>query len=375
MPFELKDRSVVSDRLKAKRVVLITGAGASRGLGADKPMPLMPDWAGILSHDIDESNPGISEVLGIREGISGEEFEENLGKFLQWQQSFPLNDRFKRFGGVSIAGAPSPPVEEWLRNNKTRAAEVGEALQRSLYSNFGLQAVDRSKAIEAYRRLDRVLGGEDTQKICATTNYDPCVEVGFGGFGYRIVDGFDRSQPFQTPVFEPSDLGNWRKYSPDTLPILHLHGAVGWYRQRNGSVIYQPSDQEYNPSLGIPVVLPPDPLKDPLNDATVATLWNQLRLALGGATHVLVLGHSLHDPALVRALGAVPSKVLVLIATKDPNSIALDLLPSVTRVALEFGADMAEPSWARAWLEGAWQEESPGPVETRPTQGAGVEER
>ncbi len=237
MPFELKDRSVVSDRLKAKRVVLITGAGASRGLGADKPMPLMPDWAGILSHDIDESNPGISEVLGIREGISGEEFEENLGKFLQWQQSFPLNDRFKRFGGVSIAGAPSPPVEEWLRNNKTRAAEVGEALQRSLYSNFGLQAVDRSKAIEAYRRLDRVLGGEDTQKICATTNYDPCVEVGFGGFGYRIVDGFDRSQPFQTPVFEPSDLGNWRKYSPDTLPILHLHGAVGWYRQRNGSVI------------------------------------------------------------------------------------------------------------------------------------------
>jgi hypothetical protein len=47
----------------------------------------------------------------------------------------------------------------------------------------------------------------------------------------------------------------------DTVPVLHLHGAVGWYRTRRGIEIH-PADQPYNPALGQPALLMPDPGKD-----------------------------------------------------------------------------------------------------------------
>lgn len=87
-----------------------------------------------------------------------------------------------------------------------------------------------------------------------------------------------------------------------TVPVLHLHGAVGWYLQRDGHVIHQYADHPYNPTLGVPLFLPPDPLKDPLTNPHVALIWDQFHRALAGATHVLLIRHSLNDPPLVRSI-------------------------------------------------------------------------
>lgn len=84
-------------------------------------------------------------------------------------------------------------------------------------------------------------------------------------------------------------------------PVLHLHGAVGWYAS-DGTVRDHFADQPFHASLGTPVVLYPDPDKDPTSTAVVAELWTEFPAALAWADHVLVLGHSLHDPALIRAL-------------------------------------------------------------------------
>jgi len=112
------------------------------------------------------------------------------------------------------------------------------------------------------------------------------------------------------------------KYMTDAevVPVLHLHGAVGWYEQ-DGQVYDRSGDLPFNPTLGAPVVLYPDPDKDPTSDAAVDKLWREFREALDRASHVLVIGHSLNDPALVRALNALPSDtsvgVTVLEGTDD----------------------------------------------------------
>jgi hypothetical protein len=69
-------------------VVLVTGAGASRTFGVNGvPMPLMGDWS---DHLVGKLGPrmGYLDATGLRRGMSGEDFEARLGKFLQDVQAF-----------------------------------------------------------------------------------------------------------------------------------------------------------------------------------------------------------------------------------------------------------------------------------------------
>jgi hypothetical protein len=89
-----------------------------------------------------------------------------------------------------------------------------------------------------------------------------------------------------------------------------------------------------------------------MNDATVAGLWAELRRAINDASHVLVIGHSLNDAALVRALNDAPKGVPVAIARRSPGSALASRIPGSVEVELKFGPGMAKPSWIDPWLAG-----------------------
>lgn len=331
-----------------RRVLIVTGAGASHELGRDQPVPLMGDWAAGMQTEIEAAAAGSSSLLGITSGVSSEEFEANLGNFLRWRQAMPLLDRYVTFGGNPI-NSLNGQVQEWHRLQKERIDAVVEALHRSLYASFGVGVIDEGKALRAFQSLDEWLG-EGGARIFATTNYDLALEIGWRG--RRVSDGFDDQRAYATPVFSGADLGDWTVRTMEDVAVVHLHGAVGWYRQLDGTVVRHPGDQAYNPSLGVPAFLPPDPDKNPMNDATVAGLWAELRRAINDASHVLVIGHSLNDAALVRALNDAPKGVPVAIARRSPGSVLASRIPGSVEVELEFGPNMAKPAWMDPWLAG-----------------------
>jgi hypothetical protein len=94
-------------------------------------------------------------------------------------------------------------------------------------------------------------------------------------------------------------------------PVLHLHGRVGWYTTPEGQPVAVDPNASYNPSLGTPALLLPDPNKV-YDDLVTQTIWHHFAVALGQATHVLVLGHSLNDTQILRALGRVTDHQLAI---------------------------------------------------------------
>ena len=304
----------------------------------------MMEWATFLYNELETVQRNLAQAIGLTPNPKGTEFEEALGLFLQWMLALPLNTKFAKVG-TDLTGM-RPEITNWLAETERNSARVNKELWKSLYRHFKADKIDRSKAQKAWARLDETLGGATVPKKVATTNYDLSAEIAFNAINYAVTDGF-RDVAWQTPTFDPEGLGHWEG-TLSSVAVLHLHGAVGWYR-RDGTVSRQGFDQDYNETLGAPVILPPDPKKDPLNDATVAGIWREFQSALASATHVLVLGHSLHDPALAEQLRDASRRGLhVLIAGVKPSN---EEVPDALTVELEFGPDMTPPPWGQQWLE------------------------
>jgi hypothetical protein len=316
------------------KLVLVTGAGASRNLGQeDGHMPLMPDWSDALCGALDAAEPNLAQACHLTRGASGPDFEENLGLLLRWQQVRHLEERFAGLGGPQ-AGSVFGPQKDARQNTARRMGMVVEALNRTLYDQFGQRRIDDEKARLAYSALLHQLG--EPELVVATTNYDRSVEAAFAKDLVRT--GFV-SQPGRTPILQPvgmtSDPGS-------TRVVIHLHGAVGWY-ERDGQVEDHYADQPYNPTLGTPVVLYPDPEKDPTSDAIVNQLWIEFRAALDWADQVLVVGHSLHDPALVRELqvAARTTRIAVSYFSDSGRERVGTIFPEATPIAIDFGPEPA----------------------------------
>lgn len=287
---------------EATSLVIITGAGANHNAGPDgRPIPLMDGWSDRVVDSLNERERGLPESLGLRKGLSSVEFEETLGAFFRWQASLDLTERFVTLGGPT-ANTRTSPVDQWLSLIKSRSANVVDVLRTTLYELFGAGAVDAQRAERMWSRLLgqvwRRQHPEDSLVI-ATTNYDPVAEIAMLRLGFQVETGRS-SSGVETPRLEPNGL--IAKASQTCVPVIHLHGAVGWYRRGTRVVIYG-ADEHYNPTLGdAPALLMPDPDKDPARDSGVEALWGEFRRALATASHVLIVGHSLHDPVLTEHL-------------------------------------------------------------------------
>lgn len=328
-------------------ILLITGAGASRNLGhEDAPMPLMPDWADALCEALDEQETNLASACHLKPGMAGPEFEENLGLLLRWEQVRHLEKRFQDLGGPN-AGSHVDRVVHARTNMDGRMKVVMQTVNTTLYEQFGQRRVNDDRARTAYGGLMREL--DDPGLILATTNYDRAGETALETLGYEVDSGF-RISPNRTPTLEPTELIEGRG---SKTPVIHLHGAVGWYERDDGSVGDYHADLPYNPSLGTPVVLYPDPAKDPTNDATVSRLWTEFNTALEVADSILVIGHSLHDPALVRKLRDISESKPIAISYfegDDPGRIVGEV-PGAVPVEMNFGPEIEVDHPIRPLLE------------------------
>ena len=305
----------------------------------------MPDWSDALCEALDAQESGLAAACHLVPGMAGPEFEKNLGLLLRWQQVRHLEERFQDLGGPQ-AGSHIGAVEEARSHVKRRMAVVMKTINVTLFEQFGQGQIDDDKARKAYQALLDLLG--EPRLILATTNYDRAGETALATLGYDIDVGF-RQRPNRTPTLEPTNLvsKDWAK-----TPVVHLHGAVGWY-ERDGLVGDHHADQPYNPSLGTPVVLYPDPEKDPTNDAIVSQLWIEFSAALDTSDSVLVVGHSLHDPALVRALQRVARSKPVVISCldfDDRQEVEAKIPGSIT-VKMDFGPVLTVEGQLRSMIE------------------------
>jgi hypothetical protein len=327
-------------------LVLVTGAGASRRLGEPEDLlPLMQDWADALCTALDAVEPNLASACRLAPGMNGQQFEEALGLLLRWEQVRSLEERFAGLGGVN-AGQQERPAIEYRQRTANRLGRIMGAVNETLYQQFGQERVSDERAAEAYGSLLRFLDVSDL--VVATTNYDRAGEAALQVLGREVNTGFVRTGP-RTPTLNVRGL---MESNGDAVPYLHLHGAVGWY-ERDGTVYDFYGDQPFNPTLGTPVVLYPDPDKDPTNDATVSDLWREFRIALGRADHVLVLGHSLHDPALVDAIRAAePYKLAVTVFRDEEVAWVAERLPAAIPMQMDFGPDLEVDTAAVAAFRG-----------------------
>jgi hypothetical protein len=300
-------------------------------------MPLMDDWSRSFIEALTHREPGVAMACGLSsDSKSGAEFERKLGLLLEWQRAHHLAKPFAALGSVDPNWGLNSHAERARTKTEERLLVIMETLNTNLYEQFGLERIDASRAKSAYQTLLHILG--DPELAVATTNYDASVEVALKRMNLEVDTGF-RGNYGEAPVLQPHGMVGDRS---SAVPVIHLHGAVGWY-EVNGRIESHYRNKPFNPTLGRPVVLYPDPLKDPARDATVNELWNEFRDAVNWAEYVLVLGHSLHDPALVRELNAAGDDTIVAVIYLDDERLPTltELLPKASFIHLEFGPNLA----------------------------------
>jgi len=100
---------------------------------------------------------------------------------------------------------------------------------------------------------------------------------------------------------------------PRFVPVLHLHGRIGWFRRAEDQRIYSVHSPRYMRESGTPIIMLPDPDKAYDSDPVINEIWAQFEQALSRARSVFVLGHSEVVPgsveievAALRLIAATP---------------------------------------------------------------------
>jgi hypothetical protein len=192
----------------------------------------------------------------------------------------------------------------------------------------------------------------------AAMNYDTVGEAAIKGLGLRPDWG--RPPQLDNPSSdEDLQVEGLIGAMPRYVPVLHLHGRVGWYLRpgRNDGRVTDMIVQNYNKDWGTPIVMWPDDRKDTSSyQATqvINDLWQQLSQALSRAKRVVVLGHSLHDSVLVQNLKELvePTRVAVTFHPDAPPHEVEHLrssLPQANFLPVNFGAEPSNVAKIQAW--------------------------
>lgn len=297
-------------------MLLVTGSGATAQLGkGGAPVAQMGEWAGSLVDDLEALVPGAAARIGLARGMPADEFERNLGQFLAYERSL---ETVKRFGQLSCQVAAGDPVappnpvcvadfEAWGESAVAHATKIMHTIHSNLYSNFGPGHIDQARAQSAYRTLIERIAEPGHAFAIGTTNYDQSAEMGLHGWQTstgrpaQARTGIIPPQ-FETPWLDPAQVtqleGEWDGQYVVGFPVMHLHGAVGWYL--DGDRIIQPSalDQPFDATRR-PALLLPDDQKSAASLAGGASLWRVFRRIASHSTHIGFLGHGLNDKHLV----------------------------------------------------------------------------
>jgi hypothetical protein len=347
-------------------LVLVTGAGASREFGVnDSKVPLMADWSDSLVEKIGQRSWAYLEATKLEKGLGGSEFERRLGEFLQVAQALPkikeVLDPSLEFQAIT-GSLVRDTLREWHRITVSHVGQIIELIRQSLYESFSHERMDLDAAARAYSMLLQQLGVSNVQSLVyATTNYDWVGEYAIERLGGRPDWGERRLMLRQgeAQLEVEGILGGMPRY----VPVLHLHGRMGWYRRDD--LIFGNNTTAHSEGYGVPIVMLPDPDKVYSTDPVIFSLWNQFEEALRRAKRVFVLGHSLNDRPLVEALqrNVIPIErvaVTVLAGDNTPQKLhasATDTaevlardLPAVSMVPIRFSQNQVTVrSAVEAW--------------------------
>jgi len=285
-------------------LVLVTGAGASREFGVNgTSIPLMSEWSDALVDKISGRSWSYLEATRLEKGLDGPTFERRLGQFLQLATALPQIEQVLK---PSLEFQPPPngvseqALRQWQRATLHHIEEIVHLVRESLYECFSPDHMDLDAAAQAYSTLLQQLGITKAESmVYATTNYDIVGEYAIERIGGFPDCGEQRGIANRPEAKLRIDglLGGMPRY----VPVLHLHGRIGWY-QRSDSESYSSDIRTHNRDSGVPILMLPDPNKVYDTNPNIVSLWTQFEDALRRAKRVLVLGHSLHDDPLVEAL-------------------------------------------------------------------------
>lgn len=350
-------------------LVLVTGAGASREFGVNGiKLPMMGDWSNAVVEKLQRGGPGYLGATGLSKDLDGPTFEKMLGEFLHRTQAFeqigPLieHTEFQANPGLNMRS-----ITDWHGQAVFHLGRIVELIHESLYENFDLGKVDERAAAAAYGALFAQLGvGAPSSLVVATTNYDTIAESAIASIGG--LPDWGAAPSLQLGASDtPLRVDRLMEGYPRFVPVLHLHGRIGWFRKPDG-VVYSANHGQYNAGYGVPVVMLPDPDKSYDAEPVIYELWQQLRIALGRAQRVFVLGHSLHDAPLVDALRQYvsPTNRIAVGLLADPDDperfhasagptmeIMRRYLPQAGMIPIRFGEDlMISRQQVELWTQG-----------------------
>jgi len=344
-------------------VLVVTGAGATHLLGGNQQtVPLMSTWAGDIWQRLGQRGFGLADTLGLQPNMTGEEFERQLGRFLAWERGLTTTSELADLGEEDISTGSPKFFSKWIAKARQNAELINDAIFESLYVSFGLSAISPYAAMAAYKTLIELLRieGHPGWLTVATTNYDFAAEEALQQLDWRPYWGED-SQTSTTGASPPVHLANLANATAlERTPILHLHGRIGWYRQPDGQLVSMPPSVNYSKDYGTPGLLLPDPHKNYEEDMHFRIMWDEFRKAIEQATRILVLGHSLNDAGLCKALApAIGNRLRVSIcvdsgegspAYQEELGRILGLLPGLSPGALipmKFGPDFVPDGTVR----------------------------
>ncbi|WP_370056365.1 SIR2 family protein [Leifsonia sp. EB41] len=291
----------------------------------------MSEWATSL---IDELGYA-AKLLGLTEGMAGNEFESALGRFIAFANALPVVEPLHEFGGKANVLADPANVQAlldsnaWLTNARRNVDAVRRVLQRNLFEQFNQARIDENSAFHSYSALhDQLRSAFDERPVFlahVTTNFDHAIEAAIEKEGETssedrvVLDGFARSYGGKAETWAPNLLTFSRLHDGE-IPVVHLHGAVGWYFSDDGNTIRRrPSNELIDDRLTPALLLPDDNKEIGKFPTPLRQVWDQFLGLLASSTHVLVLGHSLHDPHLVKELRS-SQKPIAVVAYTEPDA-------------------------------------------------------
>jgi hypothetical protein len=183
-------------------------------------MLMMQDWATSL---VEQLGPRAQQVR-IRPGMSGEEFEAALGKFLAFATALPLVSEFGHFGSQQVGMGKQMDFTAWWTRADAGVQEVTQSIRVNLFECFNRNRVDDTRATNAYGTLhhDGLGWDSDTRIWHATTNFDPAIEVAIAhDKSFELVDGFTNPPGGGTRILSPDlfESAATSKDRPNQVPV------------------------------------------------------------------------------------------------------------------------------------------------------------
>jgi hypothetical protein len=276
---------------------------------------------------VPEPERDIELVLVTGAGASGPAFEERLGTFLQQVAAFKLSGPMLEglaeamghdWSTPGHAGMGQPSWTTWHTNAVNRLDHIISLIHTTLYEQFGPENVDTYSASRAFAALLRSLEIRPQSKwVYATTNYDVIPDHVISHMGWNPDHGAIRTVDSSTPVLRVGGLlDGISRY----VPVLHLHGRVGWMRRTDNGSEIEVENARPGLSQHVPIVELPG-VNKAYEGSVISTLWAESLQAISRARRVLILGHSLNDEALVATVreNAAPDSVAVSVLAELRN--------------------------------------------------------